>query len=208
MYGAPSQIAYHLKERVINSMSTVKLFGSFTSPFVRHCCYVFKQLELPFEFVEADYDQSAADSPMKKVPYMSVGDLQLTDSSSIVKYAREKAGQAFLPDVVDFDRYTMINTIMDAAINLFLFDRCGITPEQAPYMVRQQARIDAGLAALEANINPEQPLEKDCHIRIACFVDWAVYRGRMTFTDYPKITALAKKANDDALFAETAPPPA
>lgn len=189
-------------------MSTVKLFGSFTSPFVRHCCYVFRQLELPFEFVETDYDQSAAGSPMKKVPFMSVGDLQLTDSSSIIKYAREKAGQAFLPDVIDYDRYTMINTIMDSAINLFLFDRCGITADQAPYMVRQQARIDAGLAALEKNITPEAPLAKDCHIRIACFVDWAVYRGRMSFSEYPNISKLAKKANEDELFLQTAPPSA
>lgn len=187
-------------------MSTVKLYGSFTSPFVRHCRFVFQQLSLPFEFVETDYTQSAAGSPMKKVPYMTVGDLQLTDSSSILKYARETAGTQFLPELADFERYTMINTVMDSAINLFLLDRCGITAEQAPYLARQQERVDAGLAALDQSVQLEHALEKECHIRCVCFVDWAVYRGRMTFSAYPRLEALAKAANADALFAETAPP--
>jgi glutathione S-transferase len=187
-------------------MSTVKLYGSFTSPFVRHCRYVLESLEIPFEFIETDYDQSAEGSPLKKVPFMTAGSIKLTDSSSILKYAREKSGAPFLPDLMDFDRYAMINTVMDAAVNIFLLERCGITAEHAPYLARQSSRVSAGLLALNECIDPEQALLKDCHIRCACFVDWAIYRERLEFSAYPNLEALSQKSNADNLFARTAPP--
>lgn len=186
--------------------SNAVLYGSFTSPFVRHCRYVMTQLEQPFEFVQTDYSQSATGSPLQRVPFMTVGDLKLTDSSSILRYAREQAGQAFLPELSDYDRYAMVNSLLDTAVNLFLLERSGITEVQAEYLGRQKARLETGLAALNQSVTPEQALAKDCHIRCACFVAWAIYRDRLEFSPYPQLLALAETASKDDLFSRTAPP--
>ena len=62
----------------------MKLYGSYTSPYVRHCRIVIEQLGLACDFVEADYTLSAKKSPSMKVPFLQDGDLQLTDSTSIL----------------------------------------------------------------------------------------------------------------------------
>ena len=63
----------------------MELFGSFTSPYVRHCRVVLAHTGLDCEFVETDYDQSAARSPTRRVPFLRDGDRMLTDSASILR---------------------------------------------------------------------------------------------------------------------------
>lgn len=73
----------------------MQLFGSYTSPFVRHCRIALIETGLDCEFVETDYAESARRSPTKKVPYLQDKDVMLFDSCSILKYLREKAGGTF-----------------------------------------------------------------------------------------------------------------
>ena len=47
----------------------MKLFGSYTSPFVRHCRIVLAQHQQSYEFIPTDYAQSAQQTPTKRVPY-------------------------------------------------------------------------------------------------------------------------------------------
>ena len=74
----------------------MKLYGSLTSPYVRHARIAIAQSGFQCEFEEADYARSAELSPTARVPFFEDGDLMLTDSSSILKYVREKAGTGFL----------------------------------------------------------------------------------------------------------------
>lgn len=57
----------------------MKLFGSYTSPFVRHCRIVLALNEQKFELVPTDYAQSAQNSPAKRVPYFTHNGLKLHD---------------------------------------------------------------------------------------------------------------------------------
>lgn len=184
----------------------MELYGSYTSPFVRHCRVALEQSGEQFQFIETDYTQSAAGSPAKRVPFLKIGELQLNDSSSILKYVREHSGGEFLTDLVDFDRYCLINTAMDACINVFLLERDGFTAAQVPYLQRQQSRIEAILQELDAMDWGTTPRWNDVTIRLACFLDWALFRERLDLSGYPQLLALLDFANTQPVFTDTAPP--
>jgi glutathione S-transferase len=184
----------------------MKLYGSFTSPFVRHCRVALNQSGYEFEFVETDYSMSAEMSPTSKVPFLVDGELMLSDSSAILRYVREKSGQAFLADLDDYDTYLLVNTVLDSTVNVFLIENDGFGPNQIPYLGRQNSRINSGLAEMERRIDPSRGIEDDSVLRCACFVDWAIFRNRINFDGYVNLTGLLESANRIPEFSTTAPP--
>src|SRR5690554_7357084 len=101
----------------------MKLFGSYTSPYVRHCRIVLAQLHKDFQFIPTDHAQSAEQSPTKRVPFLQDDAVMLYDSSSILRYLREQQQQGFCDSVEDFDLFCMVNTALDATVNVFLLER-------------------------------------------------------------------------------------
>ncbi len=184
----------------------MKLYGSYTSPYVRHCRVALAQSNFDYEFVEADYVMSAENSPTAKVPYFTDGELMLTDSSSILKYIREKSGQAFMADVKDFDSFALATTLLDATVNLFLIEINGFGPDQISYLGRQKNRIESGLKELNVRFNPDQGVELDSTLRCLCFIDWALLRKRISLDGLPNLQGLLDTANRVEAFSGTAPP--
>jgi glutathione S-transferase len=190
----------------------MRLYGSFTSPFVRHCRAVLAQTEQACEFVETDYVQSAKASATQRVPFLDDGDLRLSDSASILRHLRERAGQAFFADLADYEFFLLTNTALDTAVNLFLLERDGVTAEQSPYLARQADRIQATLQELSSRlaIHPEaeQPMRSDGLIRLGCFLDWALFRKRLSLDAHPELMRFLERMRADQVFAATAPPEA
>jgi glutathione S-transferase len=184
----------------------MELFGSYTSPYVRHCRIVLMQLGQAFTFVETNYDQSAQGSPTKRVPYLRDGDRRLTDSSSILNHLRRKAGQTFLADIEDAERYHLANTALEATVNVFQMEKDGIGPSQSPYLQRQSARAQAILATLDKDKLEIGVPPSDGVIRVACFLGWALFRKRIDLGPYQNLSAFFERAQRIAHFAETAPP--
>lgn len=188
----------------------MKLYGSYTSPFVRHCRVAMAQESIAFELIEADYAVAEANSPTAKVPFLEDGDLKLTDSSSIVKHIREKSGDCFLADLEDYENFAMTNTVLDSAINRFLFENEGFGPDQIKYLARQQNRITSGLAELNRRFAADRPLSRDITLdgalRCACFLGWGVFRKRISLDGLDNLRDLLAAANEVEVFAATAPP--
>ena len=184
----------------------MKLYGSATSPFVRHCRIALIQGNLDFEFVSVDFVQSATQSPTKKVPFFEDGAIRLTDSCSIVKYAREKAGGVFFPDVTDYDLFCMANTGIDAAINLFLLTNEGFDIGESKYLTRQGKRVESALDALNEAVGANPSELTDGLIRVGCLVEWGLFRNRFDIDSRPNLQALLAMANQDAAFSGTAIP--
>lgn len=164
------------------------------------------QSGLDHDFVEADYAMSAEKSPTSKVPFFEDGDTNLTDSSSIIKYVREKSGRKFLSEIEDYELFAMTNTVLDSAINLFLLENDGVTVDQANYLARQKDRIDSGLAELNRRFDPEEGINKDSALRCACFIDWALFRNRISIGAHENLVGLLAAANEVEEFVATAPP--
>ena len=184
----------------------MQLYGSYTSPFVRHCRVALLQGGFDFDFVEADYAMSADNSPAGKVPFFNDGNLTLTDSSSILKYVREKSGMGFLTDIEDYENFALTNTVLDSAINLFLLEKDDVGPDQSNYLGRQKNRIENGLKELNRRFDPSQGIARDSALRCACFVDWGLFRHRISIEELSNIQGLMEAANKVEEFAATAPP--
>ena len=184
----------------------MELFGSYTSPYVRHIRIALTQTGLEHRFIETDYEQSAEQSPACRVPFMRDGDLMLTDSLSILRHLRDQAGHLFFPDLVEFDRFLLVNTAMDSTINLFLLERSGIDPEQVPYLQRQQRRIRQCLQALDEVVNTNSPESGgDFAIRLGCYLSWALFRQRIELDDYAALTDFRQRFEDNPQIAATHP---
>lgn len=183
----------------------MKLYGSLTSPYVRHARIAIAQSGFQCEFVEADYAMSALRSPTARVPFLEDGDRFLTDSSSILKYVREKAGSGFLIDIDDFELFTMTNTLLDTALNVFQLEKEGVTPDNTPYMARQNGRINSGLRELDRRFDPAEGIARDSALRCACFLGWALFRHRLTLDGLEGLQGLMARAAENDLFNETAP---
>lgn len=182
------------------------LHGSYTSPYVRHCRIVLSQTDLDWTMEDTDYDSSARQSPTMRVPFLTDGDLKLTDSSSILHYICEKTGQPFLRDAAETELYALANTACDAQINLFILKKDGITAEQSNGLRRQEARLQACLTSLNDYALPTQPPYNHAQLRLGCFLAWAQFRALVAVDDYPNLAAFLAQLHTWQPFADTAPP--
>lgn len=184
------------------------LYGSYTSPFVRHCRIELHAASLEYEMVDTDYAASAKGSPTKRVPYLEDGGLRLTDSSSILMHLKHKQGADFLASVAEMEHYQLAGTVLDTAINLFLLEREGQTPANNDYLERQAQRVESGLTALNDQHYSDAAPYTVAQIRTACLLDWGAYRGRFSIDGLENLQRLLSEIQQWAPFADTAPPPA
>lgn len=192
----------------------MELYGSYTSPFVRHIRIALLETNLPCTFVETDAAGSAKLSPTQKVPFLKYSEAgkqkMLTDSSAILKYVREKSGKAFFADVEQFNTYCTANTLLDTAINLFYLEKDGVTAQQSAYVQRQQSRLKTGLAELEKlSLATKAPYNdaqyNDAELRIACLLGWALFRNRFTLDGLPKLQQFLDGISAYPHYAATVP---
>lgn len=184
----------------------MKLYGSFTSPFVRHVRIVLLETGLACEFIETDQAGSAAKSPTKRVPFLADGDIFLTDSSSIIKYLREKAGQGFCETATALDEFCLVNTALDATVNLFFIKRDGVDIQAIPYLQRQAARIDSTIAELNQWALPLAAPYTEAQLRLACYIGWCKLRNQVDFSKYPRLEKFYAAALNYPYFQATQPP--
>jgi glutathione S-transferase len=188
-------------------LSSMELFGSYTSPYVRHCRIAMMQLGQSFTFVETNNDQSAKGSPTQRVPYLRDGNLLLTDSSSILQHVRQKAGQPFLADIVEAECFHLATTALSSTVNIFQLEKDKIAPAQSAYLQREAARVAAILERLnETHLDTAASPTPDSVLRVACFLGWALFRKRLDLAPYKSLLAFVERAQKIAHFQETAPP--
>ena len=174
------------------------LYGSLTSPYVRHCRIALEQSGLDWHFVDADNALSGKRSPTKKVPFFVHGDLLLSDSSSILRHIRECSGSLWLDQIEHYDMYLLVNTLLDSAINLFLLAREDCTPDNTVYLRRQRSRVIDGLRVLNdysfgAVSSPDHKLN-DAELRLACFLDWGLHRNQFLIEGLTRLQELLNLA--------------
>lgn len=184
----------------------MKLYGSYTSPFVRHVRIVLLETQQVCEFIETDQTGSSAKSPTQRVPFLEDGDTFLTDSASITKYLREKAGQAYCKTAKELDDLCLVNTLMDATVNLFFIKRDGVDITGVPYLQRQAARIQSTLAELNQQQYPTGAPYNDAQLRLACFIGWAKFRNQIDFSAYENLENFYASAVNYPHFITTQPP--
>jgi glutathione S-transferase len=187
----------------------MELYGSYTSPFVRHCRIALLESDFPFTFVETDAVGSAKLSPTQKLPFLKYQEKgvekMLTDSSAILKFIREESGLTFFKKTHEFNIYCTANTLLDTAINLFYLEKENITPKTSTYLARQQSRMESGMTDLNKLTFSTTAPFNDAELRIACFLDWALFRNRITLDAYPNLANLLENVRKYPHFLSTVP---
>lgn len=184
----------------------MKLFGNNISPYVRMCHITLLEESINFDFIETDTTASAKKSPTKKIPFLQDGEITLTDSGSIIKYIREKAGKPYLKSLHEFEAFLLINTSMDACINVFLLERDNITQEHSSYLKRQSARIESIFEVINEYTLAKSSPYTDIEIRLACYIDWALFRNRISIEKYGNLTEFMAGIKTYEPFINTALP--
>ncbi len=198
----------------------MKLYGSYTSPFVRHCRIALLEGQakgtLDCEFIETDIVSSGKLSPTKKVPFLTdtlsdennnSEEVELTDSASILMYLREQSGQTFFKSANDFNLFCNVNTVLDASVNLFFLElKDKILPTEGSYLERHRERVLSALQYFnEQEYSATAPFT-DGELRLACFLDWGLFRKRITLEGLDNLQALLEAARSYDVFSQTAPP--
>lgn len=183
----------------------MKLYGSSTSPYVRHCRVVLAQFDVDYEFVETDPKASAEISPAKKVPYFEDDGLILTDSLSIVNHIRTANGHQLFESTEDAELYAKATTMLDTNFLIRTFQMMNVSSETFPYRARHEARSASMLQALEQSPLPASAPLTTGALKLACFLSWSNYRDMVDFSDCRNLTAFLEQANQWQLFADTAP---
>jgi glutathione S-transferase len=183
----------------------MKLHGSYSSPYVRHCRIVLQETLQSYEFIETDMVGSASRSPALRVPFLEDGEVFLSDSTSIVSYLRRKAGQVFCESPERLDRYCLVNTALDSSLNLFFLKRDGVDVTHVPYLQRQQQRVQSVVQQLNTLTLPTNISADDADLRLACFIGWAKFRQQVNFSQYPALESFYAWMQDYAPFVATEP---
>lgn len=186
----------------------MKLYGSYTSPYARHCRMVLLETQKIAEFQAIDQAESFKLSPTKRVPFLQTESFTLTDSASIIRYLRESVGQPFCADVQSFDQFCFVNTLLDSSANIFYLEKFGLPIAANDYTQRQQSRIEQGLEILESSELPKDLAsikQQDQWLRLACYLDWGLFRQRIDLSEKPNLQAFLKVANEYDIFASTFP---
>jgi glutathione S-transferase len=184
----------------------MKLYGSYTSPFVRHCRIVLLETSIDCEFIETDQAASAVKSPTKRVPFLEDGDIFLTDSSAIIKYLREKSGSHFCSTTEELNKFCLVNSALDTVVNLFFIKRDGVDISGIPYLQRQAARIQSTLEELNNIKFSLQAPYDDADLRLGCFMGWAKLRNQVDFSVYPQLEKFYQGILGYGAFERTMPP--
>ena len=113
-----------------------------------------------------------------------------------------------MENVTEMEQYQLANTTLDSAINLFLLEKEGQTPDNNGYLERQSNRVTTSLAALNSmKFAMGQPFNTPT-IRVACLLDWGLYRQRFSLDGLDNLQFILQQLRDWQIFADTAPPSA
>jgi glutathione S-transferase len=98
--------------------------------------------------------------------------------------------------------------LLDSSANVFYLEKSGLQLQTNDYTLRQQSRIQQGLEILEAGTLATSLAEikqQDHWLRLACYLDWALFRKRINLNDKPRLQAFLCLANSYEPYASTYP---
>ncbi|WCL47649.1 glutathione S-transferase family protein [Leptospira sp. GIMC2001] len=133
----------------------MKIYGSYTSPFVRRIRYLCLELNIPFELIDTMIESGQTElrtkSPIWKVPCIEVDGIIIWDSHVIMEYLFEKngAGNFRIPNQeekwMEYNRVNAIDGGLESAINVFYLNRDGVKTDTSAYMQKQLGRLVSAL---------------------------------------------------------------
>lgn len=197
----------------------MRLYGTFTSPYVRRVRVVALELGLPFEVVDTTTEEGQAAmravNPLWKVPTVELDGTPIMDSRNITEHLLRIHGPGPLaamgPDDLEARNvYTVIDGVVDALINTFYLARDGVAGEQASYMKKQHERAAAGMAWLEQRVDDVWLTRERAfglvEIALCTSVEWMRFRSTYPVQRHPALMRCVEHHAERPSLAKTQPP--
>lgn len=196
----------------------MKLYGSYTSPYVRRVRVLAQEIGVPFEIVDTTTEDGAAAlrarSPINKVPAAEIDGHVIWDSSAIAAHLLATRGHGPLRQVVDPIRESnlknAIDGALDAAINVFYLEREGVSAKEVPYLRKQNDRVKASLehvahALRRGGYLTDDPRVGYGEIALVTTLEWFVFRKRYPVETIPELAEAMRVHADRPSFVATRP---
>jgi glutathione S-transferase len=211
----------------------ITLYYSPNSPYARKVRIVLAEKGIEFkpevllvapsgsgQFFAKSYE---AMNPNLRVPLLDDNGLRLWESGLILDYLFKtypkpalKADPPFAATLTRPDRHwqdmlilNTIETLLDSGTNLYQFIRCGLEPDQVPYLRREKERAQSELDWLERQITAEgfwpgtfSALDSN----LICTLDWLELRKPVPWRGRPKLEALMERRGARPSVQTTRPP--
>ena len=194
-------------------MTTFRLFGTLTSPYVRRVRIVAAELGLTAELVDTFTDEGQAAlraiNPAWKVPSVEIEGQAIFDSRVICEHLVNVYGPGPLTassaDVAETNQQTVTDAALDALINVFYLGRDGVTADQASYLDKQRARATSCMTWLEERVSASERFGLS-EIGLVTALDWMRFRDTYPVDDHPRLAALLARHAGRASVVVTRPP--
>ena len=212
-----------LVNHLTHSRSHMKLFGTYTSPYVRKVRVVLAEKKLDYQFVLEDV--GAADTkiqevnPLGKVPCLVMDDGDaIYDSSVIVEYLDTLSPVGKLIPATGRERVevrrweALADGVMDAAILVRLEQTKRPAKQQSARWIKlQMSKVEAGLKAMAAELGDKPFCNGNQYsladIAVVCALGWLALRfPQIDWREtYPNLAKLCDKLSERASFKDTQP---
>lgn len=173
-------------------MTTVRLYGSVTSPFVRRVRFLCNEVGLKFELIDSLTEAGQAamreKNPIWKVPCAEIDDMVIWDSHTIIQYLTEKfpGNPGLLRNPQGAERWREANLVsaadgcVESAINVFYLRKDGVKTDEVAYLIKQRARVESILtwlkSQLKGNYFTVEPKIGLSELTLYCILDWLRFR--------------------------------
>lgn len=196
----------------------IRLYGSYTSPYVRRVRIVAEELGLPYEQVDTVPAEGQAElrerSPIWKVPVAEIDGQLVLDSHVITELLLDRYGQGKLAplaidDLEARNAISIIDGALDALINAFYLEKEGVTFEQAPYLKKQRERAASALAWLDQHTHGLFVTSKKQlglpEIALGTALGWIRFRNVCDVEQYQQLMRCFEALEQRKSFIHTAP---
>ena len=183
----------------MNNNTSIKLYGSSTSPYVRRIRLFLLENQLDYEWHPVDiynpqeHQQILKISPTLRLPVAEINNEVIWDSfliqqrllSKPLNFAQQK--QLFL-----------VNEANDAAVYLFQSEKFNVDPT---YQGKPAQQCLVRLSALLEHVEKHFELSWDIiGIAVFCLLDWGILRGVIDLSKFPKLTQFTlEQAHQDSV---------
>ena len=199
----------------------MKLVGSFTSPYVRKVRVALIEKQISHDFVNDPpwgADSHVTDyNPLGKVPALITdnGDV-LFDSTILLEHIELlNAAPALLPSdkkaALQVKQLVILaDGITDAGVSVLLESRRPPEKQSSDWVARQHAKIERGLAALDARVAGKTWLHGNmfsaADIAAGCMLFWLEFRlPQINWRKYPALADLSGRLAVRPSFVQTIP---
>ncbi len=198
-------------------MTTTRLYGTLTSPYVRRVRCAAIELNVPLELCDTSTNagQSALRtvSPLWKVPTLELGGQVIFDSRVILMELITRHGVGALgpwpTDVASLNLMSALDGAMDALINALYYQREGVQSAEVPYLQKQHARAAATMHWVDAQVAPRGLAEGSLswtRLYLLTTLEWMIFRDMYPVREHAGLLACLESLQDHPSLVATRPP--